>query len=90
MSAERKRRCCDEWLVTGIDCKVDDTFNDFMRVKRDYGKTDGRYFYHLAQSFHPDENVTPKQAHELAVNLAAFYDGFQVLITCLLYTSRCV
>lgn len=77
---DRKTMFNGEWLVTGIDCGAQNTFADFMRVKKDYGKADGRYFYHLDQSFHPDEVVTPHQAHEIGVKLAEFYKGFQVVV----------
>lgn len=68
-----------QWLVSGIDCSATDPFFDFMRTKRDFNKTNGKMFYHLDQSFHPDENLTPQQAHAIAVELAAFYSGHQVI-----------
>ena len=50
-------------LVSGINCVVGSAFTEMINTKMQYGKTDGRMFYHLIQSFHPDENITPEKAH---------------------------
>ena len=38
-------------------------------------------FYHLLQSFHPDEAITPETAHEIAVKFASEqFKGYEVLV----------
>ena len=41
-----------------------------MNTKLRYKKADGRMYYHLLQSFHPDEKLTPETAHEIALRFA--------------------
>lgn len=46
-----------------------------------YGKTDGRMFYHLVQSFSPDEKITPDLAHKIAIEFAhQQFKCYEVLI----------
>ena len=54
-------------LVSGINCIPESAYHEFMNTKMRYGKTDGRMFYHLFQSFHPDEQLTPETAHAMGV-----------------------
>ncbi|EIZ3214087.1 relaxase/mobilization nuclease domain-containing protein [Listeria monocytogenes] len=66
-------------LVSSYNCQANyassemEMTRDFAReVKGDYRKTGGadNLAYHLIQSFSPDDNVTPEQAHELGRQLA--------------------
>lgn len=65
-------------LVSSYNCEVNyvssemEMTRDFAReVKGDYRKTGGsdNLAYHLIQSFSPEDNVTPQQAHELGRQL---------------------
>lgn len=67
-------------LVSGINCIPESAYHEFMNTKMRYGKTDGRMFYHLFQSFHPDEQLTPETAHEIALKLAEHFKGYEVLV----------
>lgn len=52
-----------------------------MNTKLRYKKADGRMYYHLLQSFHPDENLTPETAHEIALRFAEEnFKGYEVLV----------
>ena len=52
-----------------------------MNTKLRYKKADGRMYYHLLQSFHPDENLTPETAHEIALRFTEEnFPGYEVLI----------
>ena len=82
------RYCCrrdkteygDRYLVSGVNCVAGCAYQEFLNTKRLYNKTDGRMFYHLIQSFHPEENLTPQTAHEIALKLAEQFDGFEVVV----------
>lgn len=82
------RYCCrrdkteygDRFLVSGVNCVAGCAYQEFLNTKRLYNKTDGRMFYHLIQSFHPEENLTPQTAHEIALQLAEQFDGFEVVV----------
>jgi len=67
-------------LISGKDCCAETAYAEFMSTKNSYSKADGRFFYHYTQSFSPEENITPAQAHQAALKLAEHYDGFEVLV----------
>ena len=68
-------------LVTGINCVAQSAYNEMMNTKLRYKKADGRMYYHLLQSFHPDEKLTPETAHEIALRFAEEnFKGYEVLV----------
>lgn len=68
-------------LVIGINCDGENVFKEFMATKKSYGKTDGMNFYQYVQSFLPEENITPHQAHEIAIEFAEkAWTGYEVLV----------
>ena len=68
-------------LVIGINCDGENAFKEFMATKKSYGKTDGMNFYQYVQSFSPEENITPQQAHEIAIEFAEkAWTGYEVLV----------
>lgn len=69
-------------LISGINCDGGNTITEFLATKTAYGKTDGINFYQYVQSFHPRENITPQQAHEIAKEFASeAWPGHEVLVT---------
>ena len=68
---EKKTQHGDRQLVTGINCLPASAYREFVSTKLFYRKDSGRMFYHLLQSFHPDEAITPETAHEIAVKFAS-------------------
>ena len=68
-------------LVSGVNCLPEFAYREFMNTKLQYGKTEGRMFYHFTQSFHPDEKLTPETAHEIALKFAQqMFPDFEVLV----------
>lgn len=68
-------------LISGVNCVPQSAFNEMMNTKIQYRKTDGRMYYHLFQSFHPDESITPETAHEIALKFAQEqFKGYEVLV----------
>ena len=57
-------------LVSGVNCDGANAFREFMATKKVYGKDNGIFFYHYAQSFPPTEKITPELAHEIALKFA--------------------
>ena len=69
-------------LISGINCDGGNSITEFLATKTAYGKTDGINFYQYVQSFHPRENITPQQAHEIAKEFASqAWPGHEVLVT---------
>ena len=69
-------------LISGINCTPQMTFHEFVATRESHHKESPVWFYHYTQAFHPDENITPQQAHELAKEFAArAWPDSEVLIT---------
>ena len=67
--------------LTGVNCVADVAMQSFMATKRLYGKDTGTFFYQYTQSFSPEEELTPAQAHEIGLELAErFFPGCEVLV----------
>lgn len=68
--------------VSAINCLPETAADEMNAVKCQYGKTDGRQYYHAKQSFHPDENVTAEQVHQIGLELACrLWSDYQVVVT---------
>ena len=68
-------------LVTGVNCVAQSAFNEMVNTKLQYRKPGGRQYYHIMQSFHPDEPITPETAHEIALRFAEEnFSGYEVLV----------
>lgn len=67
-------------LVTGINCRPESVYDDFLRTKLLYHKTDGTMFYHMVQSFPKGEAVDPVAAHNCALELAKWFQDYEVLV----------
>ena len=69
-------------LISGVNCDGANAFQEFMATKKVYGKDNGFFFYHYAQSFSPKEKISPEQAHEIALEFAEkAWSGHEVLVT---------
>ena len=67
-------------LISGINCVPQCALQEFMNTKRLHQSTHGRMYYHMVQSFRPDDPVTPEQAHEIALKLAEQIPGFEIVV----------
>ncbi len=67
-------------LLSGQNCCGDTAFKEFMATKRQYGKEKGVYFYQYVQSFKPGINATTQEIHQMGVELAGYFKGYEVQI----------
>ena len=67
-------------LVSGVNCVPQFALQEFMNTKRLHKNTGGRMYYHMIQSFHPSEQLTPEVAHEIALKLAEEIPGFEIVV----------
>lgn len=80
---ENPEKTDDQTLVSGYNTNPQTAAFDFeitstmaKSVHGSHRKASGNLAYHLIQSFSPDDNVSPEQAHELGLKLAMeFTDG---------------
>lgn len=79
---ESKTQYGNHRLMTSVNCVAESVYHEMMNTKMQYGKTDGRMFYHVVQSFSPNENITPETAHEIALKFAEWqFQGYEVLVS---------
>ncbi len=71
-----------ECFVSAINCSVDIAYEEMMITKKTYNKTGGILGFHAYQSFGENE-VTPKIAHQIGVQLASEMWGsrFEVVVS---------
>jgi hypothetical protein len=68
-------------LVSGIDCLPETAYSDMMATKKRFGKTGGREYYHILQSFSPEELITPEEAHRIACEYAQEqFKGYELIV----------
>ena len=77
---EKKTMWDGQRLVSGVNCRPESVYDDFLQTKLLYHKEEGRMFYHMVQSFPKDEPVDPATAHAAALKLAEYFKGREVLV----------
>lgn len=70
----------DEKLVSGQACIPQFAYSEMMATKEIWNKQGDKMYFHFVQSFSDRECITPKQAHEIAVEFAKHWKGFEVVI----------
>lgn len=73
----------EEKLISGINCQAETAKEEMQLTKELWDKTGGRTYKHYVQSFAPEENITPEEAHRIAQELAEkipAWKGHEVLI----------
>ena len=67
-------------LVSGQNCVPESAFQEFMATKHLYGKATGVFFKQYVQSFKPDCGATPEQIHQIGLETAKAFGGFEVVV----------
>jgi len=67
-------------LVSGQNCVPESSYQEFMATKYRYGKATGVFFKHYVQSFKPNCGATPKQIHQIGLETAKAFEGFEVVV----------
>lgn len=67
-------------LISGVNCVPSVALREFLNTKEQYHSTGGRMYYHMVQSFHHDDPVTPEMAHEIALKLAEQIPGYEIVV----------
>lgn len=77
-----------KFYVSGVNCNPSTATDQFMTVKKQFGKEDGIMGYHAYQSFEEGE-VDPETAHAIGIAFAkrVWGDDYQVLVTTHLNTN---
>ncbi len=75
-----RREATESKLISGVNCSPESALDEFRFVKKRFHKEDGRSYYHIVQSFSPDDDLTPETAHEIGLKFAEYFPGFQVLV----------
>lgn len=68
-------------LVSGWNCTAQSVLSEMQLTKERFRKTDGRQYYHFVQSFAETDDLTPQEAHAIALELAQReFPNFEVLV----------
>lgn len=67
-------------LVSGQNCVVEVAYDEFMATKHRFNKAKGVFFKQYVQSFKPDCGATPQQIHQIGLEMAKAFDGFEVVV----------
>ena len=68
-------------LVSGWNCTAQSALSEMLLTKEWHRKTDGRQYYHFVQSFAETDDLTPQEAHAIALELAQReFPNFEVLV----------
>ena len=78
---DKKTQWQGQQLVTGINCRPESAYADFLNTKLLYHKEGGTMFYRLVHSFPKGAAVDPVAAHAAAVKLADYFAGREVLVS---------
>ncbi|MBQ3230863.1 MAG: relaxase/mobilization nuclease domain-containing protein [Clostridia bacterium] len=70
----------DDSLISSNNCMAETAKKEFEMTKHRFGKTDGRTYFHIVQSFSPEDNISPYDANSLGLEFAGFFEGYQVLV----------
>ena len=81
ISEEEKTMLGDRQLVTGWNCVAQSAYDEMMTTKRRFHKAGGRMFYQFVQSFSPEEQLTPEEAHAIGLELAQrLFPNYEVVV----------
>ena len=70
-----------QWLVTGWNCTAQFALSEMQLTKERFRKTDGRQYYHFVQSFAAADDLTPREALAIGLELAQReFPDFEVLV----------
>lgn len=67
-------------LISGQNCVAETAFKEFMATKIQYGKDNGVFYKQFVQSFKPGEAASPKEIHQMGLELAEYFKGFEVVV----------
>lgn len=73
----KKEKTIGKKLCSAYNCNIDTAAKEMQITKELYNKTKGRTYKHFVQSFPPEENITPEQAHEIAKEFVESYPLFK-------------
>ena len=77
-----KKEKTDEKLISGYNCCGITALDEMKATKEAWNKTGGRQYKHFIQSFSPNENISPDEAHKIAAELVESWNKFKGYEVC--------
>ena len=84
-----RREATESKLISGVNCSPESALDEFRFVKKRFHKEDGRSYYHIVQSFSPDDNLMPETAHEIGLKFAEYFPGSRTAKSFTRAATRC-
>lgn len=81
-----RKEATERKLIDGVNCSPASAMEEFIYTKQQFQKEDGRQYYLIVQSFSPDDQVSPELAHQIRLEFAACFPGYQILVATKQYT----
>ena len=75
-----REEATEDKLISGVNCSPESALDEFRFVKKRFRKEGGRSYYHIVQSFSPDDDLTPETAHEIGLKFTEYFPGFQIVV----------
>ncbi|MCD8239474.1 MAG: relaxase/mobilization nuclease domain-containing protein, partial [Clostridiales bacterium] len=72
----------EERFIGTFNCRKNNILGDMRATKKSWNKMGGRQYKHFIQSFSPEENITPEEAHAIAEELVNSWDKFKGYEVC--------
>lgn len=82
------REKTNDRLITGVNCLAQSALEEFQSVKNQFRKNDGRAYYHIVQAFSPDDPLDFDTAHEIGMQFAEYFAGFQCVVATHMNTNH--
>ncbi|MBQ2272846.1 MAG: relaxase/mobilization nuclease domain-containing protein, partial [Clostridia bacterium] len=70
----------DDSLISGNNCMTETAQKEFELTKHRFDKTDGRTYFHIVQSFSPEDKISPYDANSLGLEFAGIFESYQALV----------
>ena len=77
-----KKEKTDEKLISGYNCRGINSLDEMKTTKKAWNKTGGRQYKHFIQSFSPNENISPDEAHKIVAELVESWNKFKGYEVC--------
>lgn len=71
----------DKNLVYTKNCNIQTAKEEFEITKKQYSKTGGRQYFHIIQSFSPNDNVDANTVNKIGIEMSEYFKDYELIMT---------